>query len=135
MPDTESRTCSQLSRTSCVEPRRRNAATKPSMSRDVSSMPMDLLIARTASLGTAEMRSHHQTVPDPDSVRRYATSVASDVLPIPPGPVSVTSRSRVHSSRMLSVSISRPMSDSRPGSKFVRLELSLRGAGNTPGPS
>ena len=64
--------------------------------------------AATAARSPTEPRSANATVPAERARRRRATSIASRVLPTPPGPVSVTSRDRCNSSRTSATARSRP---------------------------
>ena len=100
---TPSRTCSQLSRT-----RRAGRPAKPTAAASGEATPSWPLTSCTpAPVGRAES-SAVTTPPGNRSARERATSVTSRVLPLPPGPVTVTNGASETSSTSWSCSASRP---------------------------
>ena len=138
-----SMTCSQLSRTSSAR-------------RDCSAVTIDSVnvrprlsftsrtpaTARGTSLDEplpASSMSQAPPIPPPPALTstsaRSAAARASRVLPIPPGPTSVTIGEVASASRMISRSSSRPISRPSRRGRFPRWLSSIRNGGCSPSPS
>ena len=120
-----STTCSKLSSTMRS---RRPARATPSCSisgrSPVSRTPSSRAIAGSTSRGLAHVLERHERHPvEPVAARACATSIARRLLPIPPGPTSVTSR--VRRRRRATRAASRPRARGRPPSVY--------GSGDAPG--
>ena len=101
-----------------------------------SSTPIMRAISGRTRPGSVTIASSTANVPSSNSsTRSAATCIARRVLPVPPGPVRVTSRtsSSRTSRRTASSSSSRPMSGVGCAGRFVRLPSSVRRGGNSVG--
>jgi hypothetical protein len=130
-----SRTCSQLSRQSSARRSRSSVATeRAAPTRGSTGTPSVAATSSATSSGPVTASSStHQTPSGHSAVA--ATCAASRVLPLPPGPASVTSRGPASNCRTWRTSVSRPTNPvSCTGRLFgtVSSERSGRGSGVPP---
>ncbi len=117
-----SMTCSQLSSSSRRSFPRRNSTTPSSAGRPaVSGTPSARPTPSTTRPGSASGASSTSQAPSPwPSTRSPARCSISRVLPVPPTPTSVTSRSRSSAPRIWRSSRERPTNEVSSGGRFVR---------------
>ena len=129
------RTCSKLSSTRSSSRWARLSRSCSSAGRSpVSRSPSALAMAGATTSGSeiASRATNHAPSPNRSATAR-AHSVASDVLPAPPGPVRVTRRLAARRSSISASSTSRPTKLVRRGGRWVAETDSVRGGGKADG--
>ena len=114
-----SMTCSQLSSTRRIRLSRTYATRSGTGSSDRTDIPSSVISEGTAIAGSLEApRSRKRTSPEKASRRSCATATATVVLPIPPGPTTVTKRLATSSADTEWMSSARPTILARRGGRW-----------------
>ncbi len=132
------RTCSKLSRSRSMVRSRRLSARISSTGRPLLScrnLSADPMVSGTSWGSVTEDRSTKNTPSGNRPMRRLAACTANRVLPVPPGPVSVTRRLRSTSSVTRPTSRSRPTNDVNSAGRLVGISRVLIGGKSDGRPS